>query len=572
MGMTDSDNHAATGRLKASSEFVASREEDQVLLSPAKIQESGPRDPPAGPRPCKPNPQTRGSVPFIKGIPIMSELFHPDRLQRLEELRSAGVTPYPPRSPENREWAADLVAAADSRAGEEVQLCGRILGRRGYGKLAFLDMHDQSGKIQACMQKDKLPPEEFQLLKLINRGDFVAIRGELGRTQKGEPTVFGTRLQVLGKALADPPEKWHGLSDVELRARMRYVDLFSNTDVRERFLRRSAILAAIREVMLGHSYVEVETPVLHPIYGGAHARPFRTHHNAQDMTLYLRIAPELYLKRLLVGGLERVFEFARVFRNEGISNRHNPEFTMLEFYGAYTDYMGMAELIEAIVVAAAKAAGCEREDKLIATFRNEDFDLTPPYPRLRYRDLFCEHVNVEPEDREGVRAACAANHLSPPGDDDYSYWKAVNALFEEKVEPQLRGPAFVVDYPTAISPLAKPSPDNPMWSERFEFFLGRMELANAFSELNDPQQQLANFERQLQDKDPEVPNEVDWDYVRALAYGLPPAGGCGIGVDRLVMVLLGLDSIREVLLFPLLKPEALSSTGESGSESVTEGS
>ncbi|KAA3607836.1 MAG: lysine--tRNA ligase [Planctomycetota bacterium] len=486
----------------------------------------------------------------------MSELFHPDRLQRLNDLRQAGVDPYPPRSPENREWAQPLVEAADARSGETVTICGRILGRRGYGKLAFLDLHDQSGKIQACAQKNKLPEAEFALLKKINLGDFVAIRGELGRTKMGEATVFAESLQLLSKSLAEPPEKWHGLSDVELRARMRYVDLFSNAEIRQRFQRRSAVLAAMRRVMEAEGYLEVDTPVLHPIYGGANARPFRTHHNTLDMPLYLRIAPELYLKRLLVGGLERVYEFARVFRNEGISVRHNPEFTMLEFYGAYGDYRSMAALTESLVVAAAEAAGCRQEDGSLSTeFRGSSYDLTPPFPKLKYRELFVEHAGFEPEDRDRVANRCRELSLEVELDSEYGYWKAVNRLFEEEVESKLTGPVFVMDYPAAISPLAKPCPEHPGWAERFEFFLGGMELANAFSELNDPHLQMENFQRQVQDKDPEMPNEVDWDYVRALAYGLPPAGGCGIGIDRLVMVLLGVDNIREVLLFPLLRPE-----------------
>ena len=470
----------------------------------------------------------------------MSELFHPDRLARLDALREAGVDPYPERSPEGREFAAELLAAAEERQGETVTVHGRILGRRGYGKLAFLDLHDQSGRIQACMQKDLLPEDEFALLKQINLGDFVSVTGEFGKTQKGEPTVFGARLTLLTKALESPPEKWHGLADAELRARQRYVDLYSNPEVRDGFLRRAAIIQAMREVFLGRRYTEVDTPVLHPLYGGATARPFTTHHNALDMELYLRIAPELYLKRLLVGGMERVFEFARVFRNEGVSMRHNPEFTMVEFYEAYSDVDGMMELTEALVVAAAEAAGCRGDDgRLTATFRDEEFVLDPPFQRIRYADAYREYVGED-----------------PPAGEGYEHWKEVNEVFEEQVEPHLRGPVFVYDYPAAICPLAKPHRSDPTWAGRFEFFLGGMELANAFSELNDPQLQLEKFEEQVADKDPESPNAVDLDYVRALSCGLPPAGGCGIGIDRLVMVLLGKDTIRDVLLFPHMRPEA----------------
>ena len=487
----------------------------------------------------------------------MSELFHPDRLAKLAELREAGVDPYPAQSPDGRSLAADVLERAEELQGQTVTVHGRVLGRRGYGKLAFLDLHDQSGRIQLCMQKDRLPAEQFALLKQLNLGDFISVSGEMGRTQVGEPTVFGDTLVILTKALENPPEKFHGLADSELRARQRYVDLYSNTEVRDGFLKRSAIIQAMREVFLAHRYAEVDTPVLHPLYGGANARPFTTHHNALDMELYLRIAPELYLKRLLVGGMERVFEFARVFRNEGLSPRHNPEFTMVEFYEAYSDVHGMMDLTEELVVAAARAAGCAQQDgSLRATYRGEEFRLDAPFQRLRYAEAFESHVGCAPTDREAVAAKLAAADIQVDGDGEYAYWKGVNTLFEEHVEPTLRGPVFVHDYPAAICPLAKPLAGDPTWAGRFEFFLGGMELANAFSELNDPQLQLEKFEEQVADKDPESVNEVDLDYVRALSCGMPPAGGCGIGIDRLVMVLLGRDSIRDVLLFPHMRPEA----------------
>jgi lysyl-tRNA synthetase, class II len=512
----------------------------------------------------------------------MTDFFHPDRLQKLADLEGLGVLPYPARCPEGRERAAALLADFDARKGQTVTIAGRVMGRRGYGKLAFLDVVDESGRIQACLQKDRLSPEDFALLKCMNLGDFVSITGELTTTKVGDPTVFGDGagdsvgdFTILCKALENPPEKWHGLSDSELRARRRYVDLFSNQEVRNDFLRRSAILRAMKDVFFGHGYHEVETPVLHPIYGGANARPFVTHHNSLDMQLYLRIAPELYLKRLLVGGIERVFEFARVFRNEGLSQRHNPEFTMVEFYQAYTDYRGMVELTEELVVAGARAAGLEREDgKICATFREVEYDLSPPFQRVRYADAFRKHVGVDAEDRPALEAKMAEHNVKVGGSGEYHWWKAVNDLFEELVEPELPGPVFVTDYPAAICPLAKPIADNPVWAERFEFFLGGMELANAFSELNDPQLQLQKFEEQVADiDDPEAPNQVDMDYVRALAYGMPPAGGCGIGIDRLVMVLLGKDSIRDVLLFPHMRPEVglAGAPGASDPESETSG-
>ncbi|HJM39981.1 MAG TPA: lysine--tRNA ligase [Planctomycetota bacterium] len=486
----------------------------------------------------------------------MSTQYPEDRLQKLADLRAAGVDPYPAAPPTARELASEVLESFDAREGEVVTICGRVLGRRGYGKLAFLDLDDISGRIQAVMEKALVEEGSFALLKQLNLGDFIEVTGTLKKTQKGQASVYGTRMRILCKALLDPPAKWHGMSDVELRARMRYVDLFANEGIRPHFLKRSAVLSSIRNTLAQHNYNEVETPVLHPIYGGANARPFHTHHNTLDMGLYLRIAPELYLKRLLVGGLERVFELARVFRNEGISNRHNPEFTMLEFYEAYADFSIMADRTEQIVVEAARAAGCEQEDgSLQANFREENFNLATPFQRIRYADAFLEHVGIEATDREALVERLKTEGIEVTGEGDYFWWKAVNNLFERFAEPQLRGPVFVTHYPAAICPLAKPSAEDPTWAERFEFFLGGMELANAFSELNDPEQQLENFERQVQDSDEEAPNAVDYDYVRALAYGMPPAGGCGIGIDRLVMILLGSDSIRDVLLFPLMRPD-----------------
>jgi len=493
-----------------------------------------------------------------------TERFHPDRLRKLEELEAAGVDAYPVASPEARRPTAEVraeVEALDVPPGErseaEAVVAGRVMARRGFGKLAFLDVEDQSGRLQVCVQKGAVPAEDFALLERLDLGDQVAACGVLGRTKVGEPTLFATGFTLLAKSLLPPPEKFHGLTDPELRARRRYVDLFANPEVREAFLKRADLVQAVRSTLLDHRYVEVETPVLHPIYGGAFARPFVTRHHALDMELYLRIAPELYLKRLLVGGIERVFEFARVFRNEGLSPRHNPEFTMLEFYEAYGDVRTMMDRTEEVVVAAADAVGLERdsEGRRVARFRGADYVLEPPFPRVRWADAFRERVGVDPTDRDAVRPLLERAGIEAAGDEGLPWWKAVNDLFEAEVEPHLAGPVFVTDYPAAICPLAKPTPGDPTWAERFEFFLGGMELANAFSELNDPRLQLARFEEQVASRDPEAPSAIDWDYVRALAYGMPPAGGCGLGVDRLAMVLLGRDNIREVLLFPHLRPE-----------------
>ncbi len=485
----------------------------------------------------------------------MPDYFHPDRLQKLADLQDSGADAYPASisvfGDLPRGMSLDLLARAEEIQNTEVCVAGRVLGRRGYGKLAFIDLHDGDGSIQVVLQKDLLPAEDFALLKCLNLGDFIALRGEMRKTDKGQDSIYGSRFEILTKGLENPPDQHYGLADSELRARRRYVDLFTNQSVRENFRKRAAMIQAMREVFLNQDYLEVETPVMHPIYGGANAEPFTTVHNALDMKLYMRIAPELYLKRLVVGGLERVFEFARVFRNEGLSPRHNPEFTMLEFYQAYTDYRGMMTLTEELVLAAAAAADCGET----VTFRGDDYSLSAPFARIRYADAFKEHLGFDATDRDAVTAKLLEIKHDVPEGDGYAWWKAVNDLFEECVEHKLTGPVFVYDYPSAICPLAKPLAEDPTWAGRFEFFLGGMELANAFSELNNPQLQLQKFEEQVADADPESPNAVDYDYVRALAYGMPPAGGCGIGVDRLMMVLLGQDTIRDVLLFPQLRAE-----------------
>ncbi|HBF23350.1 MAG TPA: lysine--tRNA ligase [Planctomycetes bacterium] len=482
----------------------------------------------------------------------MEDIFSADRVERVAALRSSGIEPYPARVPKNRMLAAEILALGEKNYGTEVRVSGRIMGRRGYGKLAFLDLVDGSGRIQICLQKEHLSDENFALLGQLNRGDFIFVEGEFKATDKGEPTVYGNSITLLAKSLLDPPEKRKGLEDPELRARLRYVDLFTDNEVQKRFLARSALTEAVRKELLSRCFVEVETPVLHPLYGGAFARPFTTHHQSLDMELFLRIAPELYLKRLLVGGIERVFEFARVFRNEGLSTRHNPEFTMLELYQAHTDYAGMIEIVEALVPAACLAAG---NDKLTATWKNQTWSLEPPYPQKAYGELFLEHASCDIHNESAVHTALKEHNISVEGDDEGAWWKAVNDLFEATVEPTLQDPVFVIDYPAPVSPLAKVSPNDTNVAERFEFFLGGMELGNAFTELNDPEQQLANFEAQAVSSDPDSPRIIDRDYVRALAYGMPPAGGLGLGIDRLAMVILGCDTIREVLLFPHLRPE-----------------
>jgi lysyl-tRNA synthetase class 2 len=481
----------------------------------------------------------------------MTELVHPDRTAKIEALRKAGEDPYPPRGVDARPIAG-LVAGAGSAdkpgpmCGERVTIAGRMLAARDFGKLVFVPLIDRTGKIQVGLQRDKLT-EWWPRRKWLDGGDLVAVTGELGHTQKGEVTVWASEVRLLAKAVAPPPEKWHGLADKELRYRRRYVDLWASEGVRDVFVKRSLVLSTIRKYLESEGYLEVETPTLHPIAGGAAARPFVTHHNALGMDLYLRIAPELYLKRLIVGGLERVFEVSRNFRNEGLSVRHNPEFTMLELYEAQADYRRMMELAEQIIERSARAVNASTK----VTFRGKGYDLKAPFPRRAYIELFREKNGFEFDDQARVRTRAQELALHDPGDP----WKLMNDVFEATVEDSLEGPVMVVDYPVQISPLAKQKPGDARLAERFEVYVAGMELGNAFTELNDPAEQARRFEEQVASKDPEAPGVVDWDYVQALEYGMPPTGGLGIGIDRLVMVLTGQDSIRDVLLFPAMRPQ-----------------
>ena len=489
----------------------------------------------------------------------MTELAHPDRVAKLEAMRAAGLDPYPARGVTARPIAevhagGGTVEAPGPLVGERVTVAGRLLGLRDFGKLIFAPVLDRTGRLQTGLKKDLLG-EWWPQRKHLDGGDLVGISGEVGRTQKGELTIWADEVRLLSKAVAPPPEKWHGLVDVEARYRRRYVDLWASEGVAEVFAKRSAILSGIRRFLEDQGYVEVETPTLHPIFGGATARPFVTHHNALDSNLFLRIAPELYLKRLIVGGLERVFEIARNFRNEGLSTRHNPEFSMLELYEAQADYRRMMEICEQMFETLAVAVNGTTE----VEFRGKTFDLKAPFERQRYPELFAKHNGCEFDDEPAVRAR--AKELGLAGD---HYWKLMNDVFEATVEEHLSGPVFVCDYPVQICPLAKASPEDPRLAERFEVFIDGMELGNAFTELNDPAEQQRRFEEQVEAKDPEAPGVVDTDYVQALEYGMPPTGGLGIGVDRLVMVLTGQDSIRDVLLFPAMRPQ--DNPGEPGAE------
>ncbi len=486
------------------------------------------------------------------------------RRDNLERIAALGVEIYPRRF-DRSHTISDLVERYGERSHDELEAehvptvtAGRILAIRSFGKANFLVLSDGHAKIQAYIRKDSLPDLDFSVFKLLDFGDWVGMEGRLFRTRTNELTIWASRLHFLAKCLLPLPEKWHGLTDIEIRYRQRYLDLAVNPDARRVFETRSRIVQAIREFMTARGYLEVETPMMQPLAGGALARPFVTHHNALDMDLFLRIAPELYLKRLTVGGLEKVFEINRNFRNEGISTQHNPEFTMMEFYEAYADYQAMMAMTEALVAeAAVKAVGTDQ-----IVFGEHRISLTPPFTRLSLRDgareasarrLRRDVAGGELRDRD--RAAALARQLGLEVEAGQGAGKITMSIFEALCEDQLIQPTFVYDFPTEVSPLSKQRPDDPDTVERFELYIGGFEVANAFSELNDPAEQRRRFEAQLKDRargDLEA-HAMDEDYIRALEYGLPPTGGEGVGIDRLVMLLTNSPSIRDVILFPLMR-------------------
>jgi lysyl-tRNA synthetase class 2 len=424
-------------------------------------------------------------------------------------------------------------------------VAGRVTAIRKHGKAAFLDLRDAWAKIQVYIKKNQVSERDFELYQLLDVGDILGVKGALFRTRTGELTVQARELAFLGKALRPLPEKFHGLRDTELRYRQRYLDLIANPEVAHTFRLRSQIISLLRKFLNAEGFLEVETPMMHPIPGGATARPFITHHNTLQMDLYLRIAPELYLKRLLVGGFSKVFEINRNFRNEGISTRHNPEFTMLEVYQAYADYNDMMKLVENTISFVIRELGLPAR----LPFGELKIDYTPPWPRLKYMELYREQVGFSWGD--GERALARARELEIPVE-GRSLAAIENDLFEKLVEPNLSGPVFVTDYPVAICPLTKRKPGEPEVCERFELFIAGMEIANAFTELNDPVDQRDRFEQQLKQRE-EGAEVLDEDFILALEHGMPPAGGVGLGIDRLVMLLTNKQSIREVILFPLLR-------------------
>ena len=480
------------------------------------------------------------------------------RLQKLEDLKDQGVEPYAGAF-EKAHLSADVLKEFDGLSREEleskeveVSVAGRVITPRKFGKAAFVNLQDASGRIQVYLKKDILG-DVFPVAKKIDEGDIIGVKGVLFRTKTDELTVEAREFRLLTKSLRPLPEKWHGLKDVELRYRRRYVDLIVNPEVKETFKKRSSIIKAIRDFLEGHGFVEVETPMMQQIPGGAAAKPFKTHHNALDTDLYLRIAPELYLKRLLVGGFEKVYELNRNFRNEGVSTKHNPEFTMLEFYIAYKDYNFLMDFTEELIPAIVEQALGTKK----LTYGDLEIDFTPPWPRMPFKQTLLD-AGVPGEVTSGKGAAYAwAKDKGIEVTEGMSYGKLLDEIFSDLVEPKLIQPTFITDYPVELSPLAKRKPESPELVERFELFIAGREIANAFSELTDPIDQRERFEEQVRAKEAgdEEMHDMDTDFIRALEYGMPPAAGEGIGIDRLVMLLTDSQSIRDVLLFPQMRPE-----------------
>lgn len=490
----------------------------------------------------------------------MSEYERQARLERVQALRAAGIDPYPARVARIERIAAvrarcDERDAADLEARPEtVAVAGRILAIRSFGKLVFLTLREDGVDLQASGKKAELGEEGFARLRELAVGDFARVEGPLWRTRTGELTVDARRVDVLAKALRPLPEKWHGLQDVERRFRQRYLDLLANPGVRDTAVRRSRSITALRQYLDARGFLEVETPVLQPLYGGAAARPFTTHYQAYDETVYLRISDELYLKRLVIGGLERVYEIGHNFRNEGVSRKHNPEFTMMECYQAYADYRDMMDLAQGLVqhVVGAVTGGTR------IAYREREIEFGGAWPRLPMRDAILARTGIDvlaAPDFGSLRGRVLEKGLDPGGAPTWG--QLVDHLFSEHVEPTLVQPTFVVDYPVELSPLAKRSAADPRLVERFELYVAGMELANAFSELNDPEDQRARFEaqRRLHAEGDDEAHPLDEDFLLALEHGMPPTGGLGLGIDRLVMVLTDAAHLREVLLFPYMRPE-----------------
>lgn len=480
------------------------------------------------------------------------------RREKLDELKAKGINPFPYTYEATITAAEVLAKFKDVKEGEhseeEVSLAGRLMTKRGHGKASFAHIQDETGRIQIYSRKDVIG-EKYDVYKKLDIGDIIGVKGHVFRTKTGEITVKVSDFSVLCKSLHPLPEKWHGLQDKELRYRERYVDLMVNPEVRDVFVKRSKIISLIRHILEDKGFLEVDTPLLHVMQGGAAAKPFATHHDALNMPLFLRIAPELYLKRLIVGGFEKVFEMGRVFRNEGISYKHNPEFSIIEIYQAYADYNVVMKLTEEIITTVAK----EVLGTLEIEFKGEKINLTPPWKRITLVDALKEKgVDIEGKNEQEIRSIAKEKGIE--GAEKLGAGKLINTLYDKFVEADLRQPTFIIDHPLETSPLAKKHRDKEGHVERFELIIAGMELANAFSELNDPIDQAERFKKQAELKaaGDEEAESLDEDFLRALEYGMPPTGGLGIGIDRLIMILTNQPSIRDVLLFPHMKPLARS--------------
>ncbi len=486
------------------------------------------------------------------------------RLQKLQKLREAGTDPYPARVKRShaiREVLADFDALTKART--EVAVVGRVRTVREHGGLTFLHLEDGSGRMQAALKRDQIGTDSYRrFAETVDIGDFLAVSGPLFVTKIGERTVEVRGFEVVSKALLPLPEKWHGLSDQETRYRQRYLDLIANEEVRAVFRTRAAVISAIRRFLDGQGFLEVETPILQAIPGGANARPFVTHHNALDLDLFLRVAPELYLKRCIVGGFERVYEIGRNFRNEGVDHLHYPEFSALEFYMAYADYEELMTMTERLLAETVRAAG---QDPAAVPYEGETLDFSGPYARRSFRAAVREHAGIDIEeypDRDSL--AKKAEKLGVQVLESDGYGAILDGIFKKHVRPKIVQPTFVTDYPLALSPLAKKRPDDPRYVERFQLLVARgSELVNAFSELNDPQDQEERFRAQEEARaaGDEEAQRLDEDFVTALKHGMPPTAGLGLGIERLVMLLTGTHAIKEVILFPTLRPTGEGSKG-----------